>query len=101
MTPPTALFVEEACEFIAVQHHLAKRGIFAPKDVSLICSDDNPFFEWCEPSVNCIRWSTRPVVRRVVRWVDPIASGKDDHRKSFSMAEFVEGGTIGPVRRQT
>lgn len=98
-TPPTALFVDEACEFIAVQQHLAKRGIFAPDDVSLICSDDNPLFEWCEPSVSCIRWSTRPLVRRIVRWVDNIASGRDDYRKGFSKAEFVEGGTIGPVPR--
>jgi DNA-binding LacI/PurR family transcriptional regulator len=97
LTPPTALIVDEACEFIAVQHHLARRGIFAPKDISLICSDGNPIFEWCEPSVSYIRCSNRPVVRRVVHWVDHIASGKDDHRKSFSKAEFVEGGTIGPV----
>lgn len=100
LTPPTALFVEEACEFIAVQQHLAKRGLFAPNDVSLICSDDNPLFEWCEPSVSCIRWSTRPVVSRIVHWVDKVASGKDDHRNSFFKAEFVEGCTIGPVPRQ-
>lgn len=97
LTPPTALFVEEACEFFAVQQYLAKRGIFAPKDISLICSDDNPFFQWCDSSVSCIRWSTRPVVNRVVRWVENIAHGKDDRRKSHSSAEFVEGGTIGPV----
>ena len=99
LTPPTALFVEEASEFFAIQHHLAKRGIFAPDDVSLICSDDNPLFEWCEPPVSCIRWSTRPIVRRVVRWVDNVASGRDDRRKGFSTSEFVEGGTIGPVPR--
>ena len=99
LTAPTAIFVEEACEFIAVQQHLARRGIAAPKDVSLICSDDNPLFEWFEPSVSCIRWSSRPVVRRVVRWVDNVASGRDDRRKGFSKSEFVEGGTIGPVPR--
>lgn len=100
LTPPTALFIEEATEFIAVQQHLARRGIFAPRDISLICSDDNPFFEWCDPPVSCIRWSTRPVVRRVVRWVDNIAAGRADRRGSFSKAEFCEGGTIGSVPRQ-
>ena len=101
LTPPTALFIEEASEFIAVQQHLAKRGIFAPRDISLICSDDNPLFEWCEPAVSCIRWSTLPVVRRIVRWVDHVARGRDDRRGSFSKAEFFEGGTIGPVPRQS
>lgn len=99
LTPPTALFIEEAAEFIAVQQHLAKRGILAPRDISLICSDDNPFFEWCDPAVSCIRWSSRPVVRRIVRWVDNVAAGREDRRGSFSKAEFFEGGTIGPVPR--
>jgi DNA-binding LacI/PurR family transcriptional regulator len=97
LTPPTALFIEEAHEFFAVRHHLAERGIFAPNDISLICSDDHPAFKWCEPPVSCIRWSSRPLVRRIIRWVDNIASGKDDRRRSFSKVNFVEGGTIGPV----
>jgi len=97
LTPPTALFIEEACEFIAVQHYLAKRGIFAPKDVSLICSDDSPLFEWCDPPASCIRWSARTVVNRVVNWVSNVASGREDRRGSFFEAEFIEGGTIGPV----
>jgi DNA-binding LacI/PurR family transcriptional regulator len=97
LTPPTALFIEEAYEFFAVRDHLAKRGIFAPKSVSLICSDDHPAFKWCEPPVSCIRWSSRPLVRRIIRWVDNVASGKDDRRGSFSKVNFFEGGTIGPV----
>lgn len=76
-----------------------KRGIYVPEDVSLICSDDNAYFEWCDPAVSCIRWSVSPVVRRVLRWVDNVASGKDDRRKSFFKAEFIEGGTIGPAPR--
>jgi DNA-binding LacI/PurR family transcriptional regulator len=96
LTPPTALFIEEASEFIAVQHYLAKRGIFAPKDISLICSDDNPLFEWCDPPASCIRWSTRTVVNRVVNWASNVSSGKEDRRGIFFEAEFIEGGTIGP-----
>ena len=96
LTPPTALFIEEASEFIAVQHHLAKRGIFAPKDVSLICSDDSTLFEWCDPPASCIRWSARTVVNRVVNWVSNVASGKEDRRRNLFEAEFIEGGTIGP-----
>ncbi len=96
LTPPTALFIEEASEFIAVQHYLAKRGIFAPRDVSLICSDDSPLFEWCDPPASCIRWSARTVLNRVVRWVNNVANGLEDRHGSLFEAVFIGGGTIGP-----
>ena len=35
--------------------------------------------------------------RRIVRWADNVARGKDDRRQTLTKAEFVEGGTIGPV----
>ncbi|MCH7224672.1 hypothetical protein [Haloferula sp. A504] len=51
LTPPTVLFLDQPCEFIAAQQHLAERGIFAPRDVSMICADDDPSFAWHERSV--------------------------------------------------
>ena len=97
-TPPTALILSEARLFIAAYFHLARRGITAPRDVSLVCDDPDTAFCWCEPPVSHIRWDSRPVVNRIVQWVDHIARGKEDHRQSASPAEFVEGGTIGPVK---
>ncbi len=96
-TPPTALFLTEARLFIAAQQHLARRGILAPRDVSLICDDPDVAFSWCLPVVSHFRWDTRPVVSRVVRWVDNVARGREDRRQSFIQAEFVEGGTVGPL----
>ena len=97
VSPPTALVLDRACEYIATQHHLALQGILVPRDVSLVCTDDDLTFEWCEPLVSCIRWDSRPWVRRIVRWVANVANGKDDRRKSFIKAKFVERGSIGPV----
>ncbi len=97
LTPPTALILDRACEYIATHQHLARQGILTPRDVSLICTDDDLAFEWCEPSVSCVCWDSHPWVRRIVRWVANVASGKDDRRKSFSKAEFVERGSIGPM----
>ena len=37
------------------------------------------------------------MVRRVVRWVENVAKGKDDQRQTLTKIEFVKGGTIGPV----
>jgi len=96
-TPPTALVVQEPVLFAAVQQFLAARGIRVPHDVSLVCDDPDPAFGWQTPTVAHIRWDSRPCVRRIVRWADHIASGKPDRRRTLSKAEFVPGGTIGPV----
>ena len=97
VSPPTALFLDRACEYIATHQHLARQGILTPRDVSLICTDDDVAFEWCEPSVSCVSWDSRPWVRRIVRWVAKVANGKDDRRQSYSKAKFVERDSIGPV----
>ena len=97
LTPPTALILDEPFLFNAGFHHLAKRGLRVPQDVSLVCTDPDPGFEWCHPPVAHIRWDYRPTVRRMVSWVNNVAKGKDYRRHSFTKAEFVDGGTVGPV----
>ena len=96
-TPPTALILPEAPMFFAAQQFLGNRSLRVPQDVSLFCADGDRSFEWCRPPVAHIRWDYRPVVRRMVRWVHNVAAGKEDHRQSFTKAEFVEGGTVGPA----
>lgn len=96
-TPPTAMFIDIMPLFIAAQQHLAQCGIIAPRDVSLVCLDPDPAFDWCQPSVAHIHWDPNPLVRRMTRWADNVARGKEDRRQSVSKTKFVEGGTIGPV----
>ncbi|MCX6874043.1 MAG: substrate-binding domain-containing protein [Verrucomicrobia bacterium] len=98
LTPPTALLIDEAAIFTATQQHLARQGILAPQHVSLVCCDSDPAFDWFEPPITHIRWDSRPLVRRIVRWAHNVARGKNDRRASFTKAEFLEGGTIGPVK---
>ncbi|MDA7870998.1 substrate-binding domain-containing protein [Akkermansiaceae bacterium] len=95
VTPPTALIIDEPFLFHAAKDHLAQRGILAPKHVSLICTDPDPTFAWSIPTIAHIKWRTPPIVRRVVRWTNNIARGKNDRRQSFTKAEFIEGGTVG------
>ncbi len=97
ITPPTALVISEPKLFVAVRDHLAQRGFVAPRDVSLVCDDPDPIFDWCRPSVAHIAWSHEPIVRRVVRWAENVAMGKDDRRQSFTVGKFVDGGTVGPA----
>jgi len=94
----SALNLDQAFLFFAAQQHLAQRGILAPQHVSLVCTAPDPFFSWCQPTIAHFRYDLRPVLRRVVRWTDNVARGKDDRRQSHTKAEFVDGGTIGPAR---
>ena len=96
-TPPTALLVCEAHLLVAARDHLAQRGIVAPRDISLICDDPDVVFSWCAPSVSHIHWSHKPVVRRIVRWVNRTARGIEDREQYYTIGEFIKGGTIGPV----
>lgn len=96
VTPPTALIFDRPNELIGAQIHLAHKGILAPRDISLVC-DDDPAFEWCEPSISCIRWQSRAWARRVVGWVNHIANDKTDIRQSFVKADFINKDSIGPA----
>jgi len=96
--PPTALIIQEAFLFTAARNYLAGRGIRVPEDVSLVCTDNDPTFAWCRPTIAHIRWDSAPVVRRVVRWAGNVARGRKDRRQTLTPAEFVPGGTVGLVR---
>jgi DNA-binding LacI/PurR family transcriptional regulator len=97
LTPPTALMIDEARHFIGAQQYLARRGIIAPEKISLICTDAHPVFPWCYPAIAHIRWASRPLIRRVVRWAGNISKGKQDLQQTSTNAEFIEGATVGPV----
>jgi len=96
-TPPTAIIVGSSPTYFATQSFLVNRGIRVPQDLSLVCVNEDPYFKQCRPSVSHIRWSSRSVANRIVRWVRNISEGKEDTRQTMIKAEFVEGGTIEPV----
>ena len=97
-SPPTAMIFGEARLFAAAQQHLARRGIHAPRDISLISSDLDPCLAWCDPAISCFRWDPAPVIKRIVQWIKNVAAqAKEDQRQVLFDGEFVEGGTIGPV----
>lgn len=97
ITPPTALIIDEAPLFAAAQQFLAGSGLRVPQQVSLICTDADPIFEWCLPTIAHIRWDSAPVVRRIVRWAAAVSRGRKDLTQTLTPAEFVAGGTVGPA----
>jgi len=98
-TPPTALIIDEVPLYIAAMEFLARHRIHVPDQISLVSTDDDAALDWCQPGVAHIKWNTTPIVRRVVRWVADVRKGPADRRTVNTPAEFVPGGSIGPVTR--
>jgi DNA-binding LacI/PurR family transcriptional regulator len=96
-TPPTAILCDVVSVYYATRDYLARRGMYTPEHVSLICSDPDPPFLWVQPAVAHIDWSFQPIARRVAQWLQKIASGKEDFNQTFTRAKFIDGGTVGPV----
>jgi DNA-binding LacI/PurR family transcriptional regulator len=96
-TPPTAMIIDEICWFIAALGFLIRRGIRVPEQVSLVSGDSETMLETCHPRFAHMRWDSRLIVRRVVRWVDAVRKGRADRKTINIPAEFVPGGSIGPV----
>ncbi len=97
LTPPTAMIIDEPQIFISAQHHLARRGIFAPEQVSLICADQDTFFDYMQPTVAHIRYDAEPWARRIAKWANHVAAGEDDRRQTLTKTQFVAGETIAPL----
>jgi DNA-binding LacI/PurR family transcriptional regulator len=96
-TAPTALIIDEAARYVAAAEYLARRGINVPRQVSLISTDDDSAFAFCNQSIALMRWDNAPIVRRVVRWVEAVRKGKPDRKSINVLADYVPGGSIGPV----
>jgi len=96
-TPPSALISTDTSIFLATQQYLAQRGLRVPEHVSVLSSDPDPAFVWCNPPISHIGWDFRPIVKRVVDWVEDVAHGRENKEQKFFDATFVEGGTIVPA----
>ena len=96
-SPPTALIVDEASRYIAAAEFLARRRIHVPDQVSLVSTDGDSILAWCHPGIAHMPWDPKPIVRRVVRWVAAARKGKPDRKIINFPAEFIPGGSIGPV----
>ena len=101
ITPPSALIVDEPYLFYATQLHLAAKGIVAPKDISMICIDPNPVFNWNIPSIAHIRWDPTPMLGRIMSWIENISQGIQDTRKISITAEYIHGDTVGQAPVET
>lgn len=93
-TPPTAMFFSEPQLYVSALHYFSARGLRVPQDVSMICHDADPVFNWQMAMVSHLHWDSRLLTRHVLRWVRQVARGKASRRQKLIKAVFVEGETI-------
>jgi LacI family transcriptional regulator len=95
LTPPTALLIDESPFVTAALQFCIRAGLKIPEDFSLICTDSDSSFSWCQPSIAHISWESGPITRRIVNWANAVVQGKKDDEKSFFKSKFIEGDTVG------
>jgi DNA-binding LacI/PurR family transcriptional regulator len=89
VTPPTAIFVNDALHYLAVKNYLADQGGPIFRKVALICVTHDPRFDWCIPPVPHFRWHHRFIVRSVVRWANDISRGKENRAQRLTPSRLI------------
>jgi DNA-binding LacI/PurR family transcriptional regulator len=94
VTPPSAILVDDGMLFLGVRNYMALQQDPNMRKVVLMCTDHHPAFDWCVPPVPHIQWDYKPIIRRMVRWVNNVARGKEDLKQSVVKARFIRADLI-------
>jgi DNA-binding LacI/PurR family transcriptional regulator len=78
---------------------MAQHDIHVPGQVSLVCTDYDGTLTWCQTTLAHMQWDNAPIIRRIVRWVAALRKGQADHKIINYPAEFIDGGSVGPVAK--
>lgn len=97
VTPPTAIFLSHNAQLLAVENYLARHRGRELRNVTLISIDYHQHYDWCDPPIPHFRWEAQAAVRRVVKWVEDLASGKVNRRQKSIRSRFVGAEAIQAV----
>lgn len=92
---PTALFVTKTLAVPAVLTVLGRAGLAVPRDVSVICREDDPFLDFLSPSVARYRSDSAAIARKLAVGIARLANGqrlKVTHERL--MPRFIPGHSI-------
>ncbi len=96
---PTALFVTKSHAVPAVLTILPRLGLQIPRDLSVICREDDPFLGFLVPAVARYSSDASAIARRLALALTRLAAGqpvKATHERI--MPRFVPGQSLGPPR---
>jgi len=98
--PPTGLLVAGAHYIVSVITFLTRAGVRVPENMSVICRDDEPFFNYVVPSLARYTVSPARYAQRLSRTVVALAQGGSAPvRNQLLLPRFVPGETLGHLSR--
>ncbi len=93
---PTGLFVFHAQHFLTVLGWLQRRGLQVPKDVSVVCRDDEPFLEAVLPPPTRYALSASSFARKTFRLVMGVVRGESGEPRQYRVIPtFLRGESLG------
>lgn len=98
-TPPTAIMIQTPDVFIHVLQFCIDHGLKVPQDVSLVNMENDENHSWSSPSVAHIEWDQSALIRHSIQWVQDAAQGRNCTRRTLIKTRFIDGGSVGPVKR--
>jgi DNA-binding LacI/PurR family transcriptional regulator len=96
-TPPTGFLFANSYTYLTVQSYLAGKGKLAPRDISLLARDAEPFLDFLHPSPALYRTSPDKMARALNTAIRRVLSGE---RSAFTiriMPDFIPGASLGPA----
>jgi LacI family transcriptional regulator len=83
--PPSAIFVANHEATLGVLRVIAERGLSIPDDLSLLCYEHSPWFEWHRPAISIVDNGARDLanlaVDRLLHRMDAKGNGNDGVRE--------------------
>lgn len=96
---PTALFVTKSHAVPAALTILPRLGLAVPRDVSVICREDDPFLGFLVPAVARYSSDASAIARKLARALTRLAAGQPlPATHECIMPHFVAGQSIGAPR---
>ena len=94
---PTALFVTKTLAVPAAYTLLSAAGLNVPRDLAVVCREDDPFLEYLSPAV--ARYGTDPaaIARKLAVCLVRIAGGEPPRvSRDLLVPRFIPGPSLGP-----
>jgi LacI family transcriptional regulator len=99
-SPPSAIFVANHEATLGALRVISERGLAIPDDLSLLCYEDTPWFEWHRPAISIVDNGARDLanlaVDRLLQRIDAKGNGSDGVREYRVGARLVKRDSCRP-----
>ena len=94
-SPPTALIVANSYCYLSVVTTLARLGLLVPRDVSVICREDDQFLAYVEPEPARYLNNSAALARKMMSLIRPLLEGNVSRLEPVRLLpQFNAGGSV-------